>query len=583
MSSIHITPEPLFAFRGGRVRGRGGAIPFFLLAVLFSAVVLSMFHDRFWYGPDDGAYAYVASRILAGDVLHRDIQDIHPGYINFVNAFALKMFGDDVLSLRYPLVLLGVVQAGLLFLLLMSAGRLVALTGSAALTALSFVQFLNPTAHWYGLFLTIALISVLTWVPREVVWRTALLGFLLMTLVLFRQLTGVIVGIGVVGYLLLELPPAVRGGGRVGRGLLVLMAGGLAAYALFKTTGVAAILYAGPAVGILVWQALKLRAGDGEVLRMLAGLAVGGIVGFLPLFFYHLAHGSLGDWYQDAVVAALGLTELAFIEQPSYAVYALFGAMQLLSPASFAGVVNGLFWVVLPLLPALLGIAVFLRVSGDGMVHPLPYVAAFYTMVSLHFQIPIYLFYTVGLAVAALLYLTVEAAPRLRPAVACAAVGLVAVALFYQAAQPLSRGGVGIAAGERPAVVRAELDRAPVWMPAEDAAAYGDLVALIERETRADETILALPVSPELYFLSGRRAALPFFNSAIGVADYDALGDAIAALQAAPPALVFFRPDDKYNNFVSAGLMAFVKGRYDMWRRVGDTEVYRPRLAPSLL
>ena len=342
MSSIGIAPDPLFALGGGRVRGRRGALPFFVVSLAFSAIVLGFFHNRFWYAPDDGAYAYVASRILAGDVLHRDIQDIHPGLINFANALALKLFGENLVSLRYPLAALGVLQAGLLFLVMQPAGRLTALAGSAALTALSFVQFLNPTAHWYGLFLIVAIIAVLTWVPRDVVWRTALLGFLLMTLLLFRQLTGVIASIAVTGYLLLELPAAQRGTAWLGRGVALIMAAGLAGYAALKTTGAAALLYAGPPVAILIWQGLRMRAADLDVARVLAGLAAGAVVAVAPLFIYHLSHGSLGAWYADTVLAAVGLTQLDFIARPSYFNYAAFGLAQLFSPDSFGAVLNGL-------------------------------------------------------------------------------------------------------------------------------------------------------------------------------------------------------------------------------------------------
>lgn len=87
-----------------------------------NAWVLVHFHDRFWWAPDEGNYAHVAERILDGDVLHADVQDIHPGYVNFTNAAALALFGRELVSMRYPLVALGVVQCLIMFLVLRSAG-----------------------------------------------------------------------------------------------------------------------------------------------------------------------------------------------------------------------------------------------------------------------------------------------------------------------------------------------------------------------------------------------------------------------------------------------------------------------------
>ena len=62
--------------------------------------ILWTFHDQHWYPADEGNYAHVAERILQGDVLHRDIQDLHAGLINFVNAGAFAAFGLDLVSMR---------------------------------------------------------------------------------------------------------------------------------------------------------------------------------------------------------------------------------------------------------------------------------------------------------------------------------------------------------------------------------------------------------------------------------------------------------------------------------------------------
>ena len=65
--------------------------------------------------PDEGNYAHVAQRILGGETLNLQVQDVHPGHISFVNAAALRVFGTDLVSLRYPLVLAGLLQAAVLF------------------------------------------------------------------------------------------------------------------------------------------------------------------------------------------------------------------------------------------------------------------------------------------------------------------------------------------------------------------------------------------------------------------------------------------------------------------------------------
>ena len=75
-----------------------------LVAALSNAALLWTYHDRYWFVVDEGNYAHIAERLLDGEVLHRDVQDLHPGFINFVNTAAFRLFGTDLVSLRYPLM-----------------------------------------------------------------------------------------------------------------------------------------------------------------------------------------------------------------------------------------------------------------------------------------------------------------------------------------------------------------------------------------------------------------------------------------------------------------------------------------------
>ncbi len=71
-----------------------------LLALSANLLLVIGFHDRFWWAPDEGGYAHVAERILDGEVLNREVQDVHAGYVNLLNAAALGVFGRSMLSLR---------------------------------------------------------------------------------------------------------------------------------------------------------------------------------------------------------------------------------------------------------------------------------------------------------------------------------------------------------------------------------------------------------------------------------------------------------------------------------------------------
>ena len=181
--------------------------PAVIVAMLATCCLLYAFHDRFWYPPDEGNYAHVAQRLLQGETLNLQVQDVHPGYISFVNAAALRVFGTDLVSLRYPLVLAGLLQAAVLFFLFPREEPWRAAVASIALTALSAIQFLNPTAHWYCLALTVLLVAVLGSsrdAHKQSVRRLLAVGLLIGTIILFRQLTGFLAGVGALAFLLWE-------------------------------------------------------------------------------------------------------------------------------------------------------------------------------------------------------------------------------------------------------------------------------------------------------------------------------------------------------------------------------------------
>src|SRR3546814_3815691 len=87
-------------------------------------------------------------------------------------------------------------QSALVFWLLASRGAAVAFSGALGMSALTFVQFLNPTAHWYALFICTLAVALLSagWHRRR--GGLELLGFVLVTLFLFRQLSGVFAAMG---------------------------------------------------------------------------------------------------------------------------------------------------------------------------------------------------------------------------------------------------------------------------------------------------------------------------------------------------------------------------------------------------
>ena len=548
--------------------------------LITSTVLMIMFHNRFWAPADEGKYAHIAERILVGQVLNRDVQDLHAGYVNFVNAAAFSLFGVRMVSMRYPLALLTVIQAGLMFLVLMRGGAATALIGSLALTALSFVQFLNPTPNWYTLFLAVATIAWLSWNPIGLRWRHIVTGFLVGTAFLFRQLSGVFLAAGVLVFLLLENPAAAAGGGRrLARALLGVIAMGSAWYILRVTDPFGWVPFGVWPLAVVLWAWLRTGRSDREVFALLRDLSLGGLISAFPLLAYHLAHGALGDWFQDTFGAAMSLPTLGFMKRPGYLMMGIL-AWRGFHSGDPDRLINAGLYTCLLLIAALLGVLLFRTLvrGSRSSIHPLPVIATFYALVSLHYQLPIYLFYTVGLSLAAVLLLTAESNAGTRAFTLGVSTVIAGVALYYQAAMPLTRHLQGTVAGERrfPATPLPS-PVAGIYVDAADAQLYQSLVRLIDRETRPDDTIFALPTNAELYFLGRRTNPFRFYNTAFGIRSNADLDAVLQVIRCHPPKLIIYDPTDKYNTPASVRIAGTLGMRYEKLARVPPFEVFRAR------
>jgi hypothetical protein len=548
-----------------------------MCALAGAIVIAATFYDRFWYAPDEGAYAHVAARILGGEVLNGSVQDVHAGYINFVNAAALALFGADFVSLRIPLAILTVLQALAIFFVLRSRGTIPAVAGSIAASSLSFVQFVNPTAHWYCLFLTTLIPPILIKLPAESSRRVLAIGLVVGLVAMFRQLTGAIVAIAAFAWLIFECPKT----GKRNWPLTFLLYGVAALLTLYllKQADLAAIVLFGAwPVALVCIAAQRAYVAPREAVGIVGMFALGGTVACIPLLAYHLYHGTVASWLADTVLAALQIPQLPLIQRQSYATLASLAVPYLASWREPAAVINAAFWLVLIAMPAVNGALLLRRVSSataDGAaVLALPWLASFYTLVSLHYQISIYLRYVAALNAAAMVALAPPSKMR-SYGTAAVLVALSCTALYFHAGQSLARGLDGVITGARShELVPCDMPRCHLQLDPRDAAAYRPVVEKIAARSREGDCILALPGDAQLYFITGRCNPTRFFNSAVALrtqADADAL---LSQLRSQPPAMLVHRPDDKYSTMFSAQLIASLAPLYQDTERSGEFVLY---------
>jgi hypothetical protein len=299
---------------------------------------------------------------------------------------------------------------------------------------------------------------------------------------------------------------------------------------------------------------------------------------------YHILHGSLSSWLNDSVISAVGLTRLGFIEQKLYGRLVYAGFYQLFSFPNAGELLNALYWISVPLLAFVNGLLVlrFLirKFETVQASFALPILAVFYAIVSVHFQIPIYLYYTAGLSLAGLMWMVSE---NYRPKYVALSLSLLlsAVGVYYHAAQPLSGQFRDIFGGKRTMLsltdAPSSIPKASLRIEPEENKSYSEILGVIELETRVNEPIFAFPSNAELYFLSGRRNPFRFYNSALGIGGESALHAVKKTIIDDPPKLVIYRADDKYNTAYSHEILNLVKERYDFLKDISGFSVYRAR------
>jgi hypothetical protein len=555
-----------------------------IVVLLVNGGLLWHFHDRYWYPTDDGLYSHIAERLLNGEVLNRDIQDIHPGYIHFVHAFAFRVFGTDLVSLRYPLILAGLAQAALAFAILRRRGYLVGVAGSIATTALGIIQFVDPTANWYCLSLSVFLAWWMVSLPLRHPARLLGAGILLGVLTLFRQLSGVWVAMGLLVVVLLELPGPARGRELVaGRALLATIAAGIGGYLVLNRSlepGGLLLIAVWP-IAILVWTFTTLRGRNEQVVSAVGQIGAGFAIAAAPLVLYHLYHHSFRIWIADTVLAASGETQMPFFSGGWYGALPIAALYQVISSHDAAKVVNGLYWAVLPVLSAVNGIVILRQLRKEVLPSELalPILAAFYAFVSLYLEGALYLYYSVGLTFLAVIWLSANGSWMRQSVWAAAAVAVSVVAIAFHAGQKWQRTPVQILEGQRVSAAwtgdGAGLARCSLRLEAADREIYGQFVSLIQSKSRRDESIFALPNDAELYFLADRRNPFRFYNSALGIRSKGDLRAVLHELVMHPPRIITFRPDDKYNNDMTRQIMDVVRSHYVRVDLIDGTEIYQ--------
>jgi uncharacterized membrane protein (DUF373 family) len=136
-------------------RGEGWRLRVAVLAVVLAvAGIYTWAHiGRGWVPADDGTLAQSALRVMQGQLPHRDFGEIYTGGLSFIHALAFRVFGVNLMSLRFCVFLFFLAWLPVVYYIALRFTTAIA-AGAITLVAVAWSYPNYPAAmpSWYNLF-----------------------------------------------------------------------------------------------------------------------------------------------------------------------------------------------------------------------------------------------------------------------------------------------------------------------------------------------------------------------------------------------------------------------------------------------
>lgn len=127
-----------------------------LLVWVLAAIYVGAGIDQGWVPHDEGSLAQSAERVLAGELPHRDFDEIYTGGLSYLNALTFRFLGTNLISLRVVLFAFFLAWVPALYYI---ASRFVAPLTAGAASLLGVVwsvpNYSAAMPSWYNLFFAV--------------------------------------------------------------------------------------------------------------------------------------------------------------------------------------------------------------------------------------------------------------------------------------------------------------------------------------------------------------------------------------------------------------------------------------------
>ena len=538
-----------------------------LIVVVLAGVLLASDLNQGWVPYDEGALGQAAERVLAGQVPHRDYDDIYTGALAYLHAAFFSVGSHTSATLRMPLFLFALPWVAALYAI---ARRFVPPIGAALVTVTAVVwsvpNYPASVPSWFNLFCATfgALALLLGLETRRAHWFVFAgvaggISFLFKLSGIFYLLGG---GIALIATSFRSKPDGVSAGTRSGAAfvaaMLILVLAVLAVPITRAGTNemVRFLLPLGALFAALIWREWKhggttvLERGR-ALFETLGPFVLGALLPLIVFAAFLLWTGALSETIDGVLVKPFRRMDSAMMHPPPpSALINSIGLGLLLAMSAnrrvttivaivaavvFAAVVyssggNPRVYAIgvlaawgLPFLAAA-GAAWLLLTRGKdsadrstGAAVVLTAIACATLLLEFPFAAPTYLMYTIPLSMVALAAV-VGAAGR-TPASVQLVVAIFLLVFGLVRVNPGTAESFGWQFIESDETVRMKLPKSGLRVRASDAERYEALIGAVQVLAK-DRTLWAGPDAPEVYFLSGvpnrTRTLFDFLDATAG-------------------------------------------------------------------
>lgn len=453
---------------------------------------------------DDGFYAYAAESILDGKLIHRDFFSQYVGYQHYIHALFFRLYGENYLTLRYPLIISQFISCLAAALIFRQKPFIVQLAAITIALGFGVLLFKNPSTSWSCVALVLVITALLSSSKPGNPSRSKLLalGLLLGLVFGIRHPTAIFLGMGVLCHqtILTTRSEATFKSSRASNvvltlGLLLALTS-LLAYMLKASTVVDLAPWFVAPVSYMVYSLSNVKRTDShQTLANLTWIGVGFIAAISPWLISTTAHNNWKATWIDLSTMPTDYSSMLTFTTADFAGNILFIVSH---PPNAQAILGAAVSAVGLLFPLLLAASIW-RLHKNPRIQawalsPVSIMAAFHTLVLVALVSSLYLSYVLCLQFLSILALATQIKNhRARNAAISALIATSAGSFVFLTPQFEPAGNVSYLGSMPRTLSKCWLPRCDLRTIADNNIISKEAYDALEKIKRPDSTVTVLP------------------------------------------------------------------------------------------